>query len=239
MRWFIGDVHGCARTLSDLLRTARFTPSRDELWFVGDLVNRGPDSAAVLRLVRDAGGRGVLGNHDLYALRALAGEVPREADDVLDDLATAEDGAELHAFLAAWPALRLLPGGPRGEVCLVHAGLHPRWRDLAAVERRLAPALSLARARDPELAFAVLARCCTATGERMPPGEDDGACVPPARPWDELYVGAPFVVHGHWARRGLHRTERVLGLDSGCAWGGALTAWCAEEDRIVQVPSRE
>lgn len=238
MRWFLGDVHGCARTLEDLLRAARPDPVRDELWFVGDLVNRGPDSTAVLRLVRDLGGRGVLGNHDLYALRALAGEVPREPDDTLIDLERAPDGPGLRAFLGAWPALVRLPGGPRGEICLVHAGLHPAWRDLPALERRFSPALELARARDRDLAFATLVRCCTPDGARAPVDHADGACRGPARPWDELYTGDAFVVHGHWARRGLHRTDRVLGLDTGCAWGGALTAWCAEEDRIVQVPAR-
>ncbi len=238
MRWFIGDVHGCARTLEDLLGRIRPEPGRDELWFVGDLVNRGPDSAACVRLVRDAGGRGVLGNHDLYALRALAGDIPREADDTLQDLERAPDGAALRAFLGAWPGLVRLPGGPRGEICLVHAGLRPAWLDLAALEARLTPALALARRRDRDLAFATLARCCTAGGERAPLREADGACVDPARPWDAFWTGDAFVVHGHWARRGLHRTDRVLGLDTGCAWGGALTAWCAEEDRLVQVAAR-
>ena len=238
MRWFIGDVHGCARTLEDLVRAARVDLARDEVWFVGDLVNRGTDSAAALRLVRDLGGRGVLGNHDLYALRALAGEVERETDDTLDDLASAADGAELRAFLSGWPALQLLPGGPNGGICLVHAGIHPRWTDLEAMASRLAGALTLSRARDADLAFAVLARCCTPAGELVSPRDPKGECPGPARPWDDFYTGERLVVHGHWARRGLYRGERALGLDSGCAWGGALTAWCAEEDRILQVPSR-
>lgn len=237
MRWFVGDIHGCARELDDLLGAIRFDPDSDELWLTGDLVNRGPDSAAALRLARDLGGHGVLGNHDLHALRSLAGEIAREPDDTLDDLRAAPDGGELLAFLATWPGLRLLPGGPRGTLCLVHAGIHPRWSDLPAAERDLAPALELARARDERIRFATLARCCTADGGRVR-ARDDGGCEPPSLPWDAHYAGAPLVVHGHWAQRGLYRTERVLGLDSGCAWGGALTAWNAEEDRIVQVPAR-
>lgn len=239
MRWFIGDVHGCARELDDLLRAIRFDAAVDELWFVGDLVNRGPDSAAVLRLVRDVSGRGVVGNHDLYAIRAASGRIPREDDDTLADLLGARDGPELLAALAAWPALVLLPGGPRDGICLVHAGLHPDWSDLAAVARRLDRAGGEpARRADPDLAFATLVRCCTPEGRRVPWTGPAAECPAPARPWDELYRGERFVVHGHWAKRGLCRTERVLGLDSACAWGGPLTAWCAEEDRLVQVPSR-
>lgn len=239
MRWFVGDVHGCARELDDLLRAIRLDPVRDELWSVGDLVNRGPDSAAALRLFRDAGGRGVVGNHDLYAIRTAAGEIPREEDDTLAKLLTAPDGPELLADLASWPAIVLLPGGPRGGICLVHAGLHPAWTDLAATARRLERAGGdPARRADPDLAFATLARCCTPEGLRVPWSGPAAECPGPARPWDTFYRGDRFVVHGHWAKRGLHRTERVLGLDSAAAWGGPLTAWCAEEDRLVQVPSR-
>ena len=68
MRWFIGDLQGCAREFDDLLRKIRFDPQVDEVWCVGDLVNRGPDSLAAVRLWRDIGGHGVVGNHDVYAL---------------------------------------------------------------------------------------------------------------------------------------------------------------------------
>ncbi len=65
MRWVVGDVQGCARELEALLEAVRFDPARDELVSVGDLVNKGPDSLAVLRLWHDVEGRGVLGNHDV------------------------------------------------------------------------------------------------------------------------------------------------------------------------------
>jgi bis(5'-nucleosyl)-tetraphosphatase (symmetrical) len=222
-----------------LLATVRFDPARDELWTVGDLVNRGPDSAAVLRLWRDVGGRGVVGNHDVYALRAWEGAIPREADDTLADLFAAPDAADLFASLASLPGLVLLPGPPEGGICLVHAGLHPQWTDLEAVARRLGEGAGRTGRRDDDaLRFATLVRCCTKEGTRSKWAGPPEECPPPARPWDELYSGARFVVHGHWAKRGVHRTARVLGLDSACAWGGPLTAWCAEEDRLVQVPAR-
>jgi bis(5'-nucleosyl)-tetraphosphatase (symmetrical) len=239
MRWFVGDVHGCARELDALLRQIRFDPARDELWAVGDLVNRGPDSAEALRLWRDVGGRGVVGNHDLYALRAHAGDIPREADDTLAPLFAAPDAAELLARLAGLPGLLLLPAPPSGGICLVHAGLHPAWSDLDALARRLSgSSLEAVRRGDPALRFATLARCCSPDGEHSPWTGAPEDCPPPARPWDEFYRGERFVVHGHWAKRGVYRTARTLGLDSSCAWGGPLTAWCAEEDRLVQVRAR-
>ena len=73
---------------------------------------------------------------------------------------------------------------------------------------------------------------------RAPVRSAAARCPGGYRPWDAFYEGDPLVVHGHWAQRGLHRGGAVLGLDSACAWGGPLTAWCAEEDRLVQVPAR-
>jgi bis(5'-nucleosyl)-tetraphosphatase (symmetrical) len=238
MRWFVGDVHGCARELEDLLRRIRFDAGRDEIWFTGDLVNRGPDSRAALRLWADLGGRGVIGNHDLYAIRVFDGSRKRDPD-TLDDLLAAPDAADLLDRLARQPAIRLLPGGPTGAICLVHAGLHPAWTDLRAMAERLRDtAADPARRKDPDLRFATLVRCCTSDGATVDWNGPAEQCPDSAAPWDAHYRGTHFVVHGHWASRGIHRTPMVLGLDSGCAWGGALTAWCAEEDRLVQVPAR-
>ena len=238
MRWFVGDVHGCVRELDALLAEIRFAPGTDELYSVGDLVNRGPDSLSALRLWRDVGGRGVIGNHDIYALRAHAGEIDREVD-TLSELFAAADGAELLARVADLPVLQLLPGPPAGGICLVHAGIHPSWTDLHAIAPRLEEGAGApGRRLDPAVRFATLVRCCTPDGARSDWAGPARQCPPPARPWDEWYRGTHFVVHGHWAKRGVHRTARVLGLDSSCAGGGPLTAWCAEEDRLVQVPHR-
>ena len=82
-------------------------------------------------------------------------------------------------------------------------------------------------------------RCCTPEGKRSSFDREPEGCPDPYRPWDQLYTGSTLVVHGHWARRGHYRRDNVLGLDSGCVYGGKLTAWCQEEDRIVQVPSQQ
>lgn len=237
MRWVVGDIHGCAGALDRLLRAIRFDPSRDELWSVGDLVNTGPDSAETLRLWRDIAGRGVLGNHDIYALRVHAGTRERREDDTLDDLLRAPDADALLGLLRDLPVLVHLPGERQSrEAWVVHAGLRPDWADLPAVARRLnAVPRDDARLLDPEIAFATRARCCLPSGEILPfPGPPE-ECAAPYRPWDSFYRGEALVIHGHWARRGHYRGERTMSLDSGCVYGERLTAWCQEEDRVVQV----
>ena len=90
---------------------------------------------------------------------------------------------------------------------------------------------------DARIRYATEVRYCTADGER--PSQDDPPPGPPFVPWDQLYRGERTVVFGHWSRRGLVVGHRLRGLDSGCVSGGPLTAWIAEEDRLVQVPGSE
>ncbi|PRP90482.1 Bis(5'-nucleosyl)-tetraphosphatase, symmetrical [Enhygromyxa salina] len=240
MRWIVGDLQGCARELEDLLRAIHFDAGRDQLWAAGDLVNRGPDSLATLRLWRELGGLGVIGNHEVYTLCARSGRWPRK-HDTLDELYAAPDAEELLASLRALPAMALLPAadGAR-DVWLVHAGVHPQWRDLGEAAARLD-----AREHDDdwltsdELSFVTRVRCCTATGERNRFDRLPEDCPPPFQAWDAFYDGDAIIVHGHWARRGHYRGAKTIGLDSGCVYGGPLTAWCVEEDRVVQVPSRK
>jgi bis(5'-nucleosyl)-tetraphosphatase (symmetrical) len=239
VRWLVGDVQGCARELDELLRRIRFDPGRDELWCLGDLVNRGPDSLAALRLWRDVGGRSLLGNHDIYALLVRSRRRLRHADQ-LDELFAAPDCDELLERLRAEPALvRLAGAAGRPDVLIVHAGIDPRWRDLDAIARELAAGEHDDDWLDSEtVRFATRVRCCTADGRRSPHNGPPGDCPAPFRPWDEFYRGTTLVVHGHWARRGYYRGERTMGLDSACVYGGALTGYCLEEDRLVQVPAR-
>lgn len=238
MRWIVGDLQGCARELDALLKAIAFDEQRDQLWSCGDLINRGPDSLATVRRWRELGGRGVIGNHEIYALMARSGRWPRK-HDTLEPLFTAPDADELLAALRALPALAWLPGdGECGDVWLVHAGVHPQWHDLHAV----AAALETREHDDAwllcdEVSFATRVRCCTADGERSKFDRKPEDCPPPFRPWDEFYTGSATIVHGHWAWRGHYRGARTIGLDSGCVYGGPLTAWCMEEDRVVQVPS--
>jgi bis(5'-nucleosyl)-tetraphosphatase (symmetrical) len=228
-RIFVGDIQGCRAEFEELLETVRFDPAADVLHPVGDLVNRGPDSLGALRLCKELGARPVLGNHDLHLLRAAAGLRAPAPGDTLDELLAAPDRDELLAWLAAQPFVRVFD-----DLYLVHAGLHPRWDDPV---RALAGADPLAPS--PAVQFATRVRYCDAHGERP---ADDEAAPPGFEPWDRFYEpslhGGRRVVFGHWAARGLVRTEKVIGLDSGCVWGGALSAWIPEERRVVSVPAQ-
>lgn len=240
MRWLVGDIQGCIRELEQLLETIRFDSGRDELWCLGDLVNRGPDSLAVLRLWRSVGGLGVLGNHDIAALLCFSGARPRKMK-TLRNLFRAPDAEELLARLRALPILVSLPSNGTGpDVWIVHAGLHPAWSDLEAT----AASINHCDHDDEwlgsaDVRFATLVRCCTPDGRRSKHDGPPDDCPQQFRPWDSLYRGERLVVHGHWSTRGHYRGPRTMGLDSGCLFGGSLTAWCQDEDRIVQVPSRQ
>ena len=239
MRWLVGDIQGCARELDDLLAAIRFDPARDELWCVGDLINRGPDSLATVRLWRSIGGRGVIGNHEIYALCARSGRWPRKRD-TLQALYDAPDAEDLLDALRSLPALAYLPGDDRAPAAwVVHAGVSPRWTDLPAVADRLEQGLHDDDwLESPDVSFATRVRCCNEAGERHRHHRSPEDCPEGFAPWDSLYRGDALVVHGHWAWRGHYRGPRTLGLDSACVYGGSLTAWCQHDDRIVQVPSR-
>ena len=229
-RIFIGDVQGCAKQLDALLTAVRIR-SADRVFFAGDLVNRGPDSLGVLRRACDLEARAVQGNHDLELLRVAAranGKAVR--DERFREIFEARDGANLLQWLESQPVILI-----EDDVVLVHGGLHPLWKDVAAVARELNPRVAKhVRGRvDPKIDFATHIRYCDARGRR--PAEDYPPPPAPFQPWDHFYRGRRTVVFGHWARRGLVVEPRIRGLDSGCVYGGALSAWIAEEDRIVQV----
>ncbi|HEV7733086.1 MAG TPA: metallophosphoesterase [Candidatus Binatia bacterium] len=230
-RIFVGDIQGCRDELEDVLAAVRFDPSSDELHPVGDLVNRGPDSLGTLRLLRRLDAGGVLGNHDIHLLRLADGIGTPRPGDTLDAVLAAPDRDELITWLRKRPLCRAWD-----DVVAVHAGLHPAWDDPIAV---LAP-LSPTDADDERVAFATRVRYCDAKGRR--PARDYPAPGAPFAPWYEHWVArhgtARTVTWGHWARNGLVRIPGGRGLDTGCVWGGQLTAWIADEDRLVHVPAR-
>ncbi len=225
-RIFVGDVQGCREELERLLQKVRFDPEADELLPVGDLVNRGPDSLGALRLLRDLAARGVLGNHDLHFLQVHAGRRSKRRRDTLDELLAADDCDELAGWLARRPFLRVWD-----DLYLVHAGLHPEWSDPARELDGVDPIEPGAKA-----VFAARVRRCDPAGGQ--PADEDRAAAA-YRPWFEYYDAAAHggrtVVFGHWAMRGLVNEPHLRGLDTGCVWGGKLTAWIAEEDRLVHV----
>lgn len=258
----IGDVQGCFAALENLVKAIDFDSSTDRLWFVGDLVNRGPDSAAILRYVKGLGPAAVtvLGNHDLHLLAVAAGSVPLRQKDTFHDVLDAPDRDDLLTWLRRQPLLYRSDG-----LVLLHAGLLPQWSvDNAAgyaaeVEHALQsdgfPALLRALYETAEIRqwtdtlgdparlvtitrVLTRLRICSLTGEmrlsfKQPPTE-----APPGfLPWFEVpsrKSAAATLVFGHWAALGLHLTPTILALDSGCVWGRQLTAVRLEDRRVYQ-----
>ncbi len=226
-RIFVGDVQGCREELERLLEALAFDPASDRLEPVGDLVNRGPDSLGALRLLRSLDAGGVLGNHDLHLLRSAAGKRELRAEDTLDDVLAAEDRDELIEWLARRPFVRAFD-----DLLLVHAGFSPAWEDPTRELADLDPIQ-----RHPSTDFATRVRYCDARGARP---AHDWPPPPACAPWYEHWLERDdprTVVFGHWARRGLVERPGLRGLDTGCVWGRELTAWIAEEDRLVSVPA--
>ena len=264
MDFLVGDLQGCADAFERLLAETGFSPSRDRLYVLGDLVNRGPDSLGVLRRLRALGDAStcVLGNHDWHLLAVAAGVRPRHRSDTLDDILDAPDREAwldwlrhrpmavhahgwlmLHAGvvpqwdLATTLALagdleRALRDSPPREFLGAMFGNEPlRWRDsLAGAERLRFTLNTLTRIRfvadDGTLDFA------TKDGaEAAPPGYHAWFDAPGRRT-----AGTP-IAFGHWSTLGLLDRPDVLGLDTGCVWGGKLTAARIDGARreIVQV----
>ncbi len=250
-RYAIGDVQGCFQPLQQLVAEFDFNPSKDQLWFTGDLVNRGPDSAQVLRWVRDLGEAAVcvLGNHDLHLLAYAEGICERRDRDTLDDVLAASDADELLNWLRRRPLMVI-----EGTDVLLHAGLAPNWSVEHAlllareVEQRLRAegakyrkllkkmygnepakwddALTGADRRRVIINAFTRLRFCSATGQmglcyKGPPGSQ------PARylPWYNFYQQAPYrFIFGHWSTHGDNQQANALCIDHGCVWGGRLTA---------------
>jgi hypothetical protein len=209
----VGDVHGCLDELRSLLERVGFRAGDDQLVMVGDLVNKGPDSVGVVRLVRSLQGRAVLGNHDDLVVRCLAARRTKEEDDFPDSVRRIvkrldDDDA---AWLEALPTSLALP---EHHALVVHAGLVPNVP------------LSSQR-RDALLTMRSVRSDGTAT-KRIEEG----------RPWASLWPGPEHVFFGHDAVRGLQRWPYATGLDTGCVYGGRLTACLLPERTLVSVPAR-
>ena len=229
-RIFIGDIQGCRVELEDLLEELNYDPASDTLIPVGDLVNRGPDSLGVLRLLHSEDASAILGNHDVHALRVVAGTRTSGRRDTLEALLEADDRDELLDWLAGLPLAR----GYDDLLC-VHAGVHPQWANPVEELTGIDPLLL-----DQRTDFATRVRYCDERGEQ--PEYDWPEPLPPFVPWYRHWQAREddrrTVVFGHWARAGLTILPRVRGLDTGCVWGRQLTAWIAEEDRLVHVDAR-
>ena len=261
----IGDIQGCHAEFCELLTLIGFSPREDRLWLVGDLVNRGPGSLEVLHDVMTLGDAAttVLGNHDFHLLTVAAGHRRQHRSDTLDAILAAPDRDALLHWLQTRPLVVV-----EGDRMLVHAGLLPSWTPAVAlllsreVEATLAGPdahefLGVLYGDEPRqwrddltgfdrLRVAVNActrlRYCTAD-DTMEFEEKRGPAHTPAGflPW----FGQPTrrsahvnVVCGHWSTLDLMLAQNVQMLDSGCLWGGALTALRLSDRRVFQVPSR-
>jgi bis(5'-nucleosyl)-tetraphosphatase (symmetrical) len=239
----IGDVQGCDAELGQLLGALKFSADRDSLWFVGDLVNRGPDSLKVLRRIRALGDAAtvILGNHDLHLLAVAYGGARLRDDDTLDAVLAAPDRAALLEWLCSRPLLHEDPGL---NACMVHAGLAPQW-DLA-LARECAHELERALRRDPAKLFDRLygdqpdrwddalegearLRYLDADGrlalraKGSPKKAQSKSLIPWFEASDARWRGSR-IVFGHWSTLGFFSNAHVTGLDTGCVWGDRLTA---------------
>jgi bis(5'-nucleosyl)-tetraphosphatase (symmetrical) len=252
-RYAIGDVQGCHQELQELLRRLRFKPDRDQLVFVGDLVNRGPQSLEVLRFVKSlgAGAQCVLGNHDLHLLaHYFEPERRLHRGDTLQAVLDAPDCRTLVEWLLELP---LAIHDPARNELVVHAGLVPQWSAADAAEHGLRASRALRE--DPQgflgsmygnepdtwsedlkkkdrLRFTINVltrlRYCTAAGRVNLKLKDSPQDTPgPYAPWfshGNRQSADTRVIFGHWSTLGLLRQKGLLGLDTGCVWGGSLTA---------------
>ena len=256
-RHAIGDIQGCCDELRALIKQMGFSADRDRLWFVGDLVNRGPQSLEVLRFVRALEDNAivVLGNHDLHLLAVACGCRPARGSDTLDEILRATDRDKLLEWLATRPLAHLEAGD-----LLVHAGVVPQWT--ADTTLTLAREVESALRNDPrtlfdhmygdqpdrwstDLAGTDRLRFAINVLTRMRVCTDDGRInlrlkgkPPPSGsqwlPWFEVQSRRTQdvrVVFGHWSALGLVLRDDVVGLDTGCVWGGALTAFDLDRSR--------
>ena len=251
MIYLLGDVQGCCGAMDALLHSIDFSASRDRLVVLGDLVNRGPSSLAVLQRLGALGNAAscLLGNHDLHLLALAQGVRGLHAGDTVQDVLDAPDRAHWLHWLRHQPMALSV----EGWLC-VHAGVVPQWdaaltlalaREVETLLRgpHLAEFLPLMYGNSPtqwrhdlegpeRLRFIVNAltrlRFCTKQGEMDFETKDGAAAAPPGHfPWYEVpgrrSENQP-IAFGHWSTLGLINRPDLLSLDTGCVWGGTLTA---------------
>jgi bis(5'-nucleosyl)-tetraphosphatase (symmetrical) len=262
----IGDLQGCLQPLRELLDYVAFEPGQDRVWLVGDLVNRGPESLEVLRFVRELGESAVtvLGNHDLYLIMQAEGFGKASKDDTLSPILEAPDRDELLAWLRAQPLFHregthamvhagLLPAwdvtqalalSDEVRAALTAAnyveflsnmwGSEPAaWRDkLRGWDRLRVVVNAMTRMRYVTSAGAMEFR---AAGNKAPPEQGPVGCVP----WFDAPDRASAdhtIVCGHWSALGFRQRPDLIALDTGCLWGGSLTAVRLEDRRVYRLP---
>ena len=259
--YWVGDIQGCDAPLGQLLDQVDFSASRDRLYVLGDLVNRGPDSLAVLRRLSKLGSsvRCVLGNHDMHLLAIAAGARAPHRNDTLNDVLFAPDKVDLlqwlrHQSFAIYEE----------NVLMVHAGVLPQWTlaETLALARELEDILQsdassdflmnmygnepplwephlqgIARWRSTLNAFTRL-RFCSPSGLLEFETKESSAQAPAGfMPWFDVpgrKTANTIIAFGHWSTLGAVARKDVWALDTGCVWGGCLTA--LQRDQVNDTP---
>ncbi len=247
----IGDLQGCYDELLRLLDTISFNEHSDQLWFVGDLVNRGPKSLETLRFIKTLGDSAVtvLGNHDLHLLAASCSSPSANKKEALNQVLLAPDRDELIDWLRHCPLFHY-----NDQFCMVHAGIPPQW-DFKQTKQMAEIVQKTLQGKDyrnllmgmygnkPDIWSPLLRgtsrirfiincftrmRYCDKEGRldfnfNGPPGSQPSSLIP----WFELPARKKFdkkIVFGHWSSLGFYEGNNCYGIDTGCLWGGQLTA---------------
>ncbi len=259
----IGDLQGCYPSFQQLLELIQFNPREDKLWLVGDIVNRGPDSLSLLRYVKQAGDAVVmvLGNHDLHLLMVAAGLAKNRRGDTIQAILDAPDCNDLMFWLRHQKLFY-----SDGDYAMVHAGLLPGWsiEKASQLAQEVEKALQQSNYqetfseiygnepnywRDDWMGYERLRviinamtrmRVCSVAGHMSFAFKGDMAAIPAGYlPWFNIPERASqnaTIVCGHWSALGLHVTDNLIALDSGCVWGGQLTAIRLEDRKVFQIP---
>ena len=260
----IGDIQGCYNELRQLVDSIQFNPDTDKLLFAGDLVNRGPDSLATLRFVKSLGDAAdsVLGNHDMHLLALSQGNLSHQSGSTLDDILSAPDRDELLDWLRHRPFLIF---DDKTQSAVIHAGLPPQWSlsEARRYSQELEQTLQgddfnaycmdmygnkpkkwkdslqgMDRLRFITNCFTRL-RFCTNKGklsfsDKGPPGTQQEDFLP----WYEVAdrkTANDLIYFGHWSTLPLAKRNNAWSLDTGCLWGGSLSAVRLEDQQVFQV----
>ncbi len=260
--YVIGDVQGCAEPLARLLAQI---PAHADVWFCGDLINRGPDNLGVLRQVQALGSRArvILGNHDIHLLGVAAGVRAPGRSDTLDDILLSPDCEDWLSWLRQWPLAHFEHG-----ILMVHAGVMPQW-SLKQVLQYSDEAHTLLASNGyiehlktlfgsspncwkNSLRGAERIRAIINAFTRMRVCAPDGAMdfqfkgeigdVPDGLlPWFRLpqrKTADQAIIFGHWSALGLHYENNTICLDTGCVWGQELTAYHYPSGEVISVPAK-
>ena len=269
----IGDIQGCYSELQNLLNEINFDERRDELWFTGDLVNKGPKSLQTLRFIKALGvnAKITLGNHDLHLLAVAKNIRPLLKKDTIQEILAADDVKELIDWLKSRP---LLITDDNLNFTMVHAGLPPQWSlenakefakecELILQSEKINKLLAEMYGDTPNIWVNSLQdyakqrfiincftriRFCNSDGmldfdTKVAPGKQNTSLIP----WYSLpnrKTKDNKIIFGHWSTVHIGNEKNfkqynVYPIDTGCLWGGRLTAMRLEDEKIFSVPSEE